>query len=731
MTSETGAPKQSYHELLSLSYYKGSAVTTPSGRDNKSGWYDIHQKHVNRSLNSKTILVLIGDSIVAGLSRYANIWRSFFKTFDTLNYGIGGDCTQHVLWRAENATLPNSLKYVVIHCGTNNIDRDQPRDIANGVIAIELTLQEKCSGLKVIVTGLFSRDPEWSHRRKKIKLINYYLKKLCRDNFNEFYFIKQDDDWTDKDGNLDEKLYYTDQLHLIEVGNRKFACSILKILSKLMQDEKVHAGDFNIKDHDFPPLSCNMSVRNFLPSSDRSCKLVCANYVCKSKPVTTSNVRKCKLITVSNTRTSKPIRESKPVSTNVSNSTPLIVSCSVSISKPVRSCPIRTNKPVVSSNVHPCKRVRTSNICKSKPVSTNVSNSTPSIGSCSVSKSKPVHSCPIRTNEPILSGNFRPCKRVRTSNACKHKSRNHSSKYKRNYLSLFLFFSAVFLEFLLLGIFVNNNFNFLSSNAFYNNMKFLYEAHSNFVYKNHQNFLQSNYSNVFNTFFPFNLFYILKILLDFTNYVNLVFDIYYYLKILGNTKSFTKSLLTFIFFISFDFLPLNTLTLSSNSKKENTTKLNSDFLDTFLWVFNLNAHIQSIRYKVFSLCQHFSSFWFYMFENFVDFLIFLDFLLLFIGGIFKYLFLLFLPLLIYLFFTLTIIFNSLFIDHNVFDNNFTFLESNDESISNDFLLIKNQTIPASISHNNTIASYNSLIFYSVVMSFSCNFYKKHNFNCAK
>ena len=491
-----------------------------------------------------------------------------------------------------------------------------------------------------------------------------------------------------------------------------------------MQDEKVHAGDFNIKDHDFPPLSCNMSVRNFLPSSDRSCKLVCANYVCKSKPVTTSNVRKCKLITVSNTRTSKPICESKPVSTNVSNSTPLIVSCSVNKSKPVCSCPIRTNKPVVSSNVHSCKRIRTSNICKSKPVSTNVSNSTPSIGSCSVSKSKPVHSCPICTNEPVVSGNFCPCKRVCTSNACKHKSRNHSSKYKRNYLSLFLFFSAVFLEFLLLGIFVNNNFNFLSSNAFYNNTKFLYEAHSNFVYKNHQNFLQSNYSNVFNTFFLFNSFYILKIFIDFTNYVNLVFDIYYYLKILGNTKSFTKSLLTFIFFTSFDFLPLNTLTLSSNSKKEDKTKLNSDFLDTFLWVFNLNAHIQSIRYKVFSLCQNFSSFWFYMFENFVDFLIFLDFLLLFIGGIFKYLFLLFLPLLIYLFFTLTIIFNRLFIGHNVFDNNFTFLESSNESISNDFLLIKNQTIPASITHKNTIASYNSLIFYSVVMSFSCIFYKK-------
>ena len=88
---------KSFHELLSLSDYKSLAATTPSGQDNKGGWYDIHQKHVNLLLNSKTILVLIGDSIVAGLSHYANIWRTFFKTFDTLNYRIGGDCTQHVL----------------------------------------------------------------------------------------------------------------------------------------------------------------------------------------------------------------------------------------------------------------------------------------------------------------------------------------------------------------------------------------------------------------------------------------------------------------------------------------------------------------------------------------------------------------------------------------------------------------------------------------------------------
>ena len=102
------------------------------------------------------------------------------------------------------ATLPNFLKYVVRHCGTNNIDRHQPQDIANSVISIGLKLQEKCRGLKVIVTGLLPRDSEWSQRRKKINLINYYLEKLCCDRLDDFYFMKQDDDWTDEDGKLDK-----------------------------------------------------------------------------------------------------------------------------------------------------------------------------------------------------------------------------------------------------------------------------------------------------------------------------------------------------------------------------------------------------------------------------------------------------------------------------------------------------------------------------------------------
>ena len=436
---QKSSANKSFCELLSLSDYQGSAAATLSGRDNKSGWYHIHQKYVNLSLNSKTILVLIGDSIVAGLSRYANIWRTFFKTFHTLNYGIGGDRTQHVLWRAENATLPNSLKYVVIHCGTNNIDRDQPRDIANGVISIGLKLQEKCRGLKVIVTGLLPRDSQWSQRRKKINLINYYLEKLCCDRFDDFYFMKQDDNWTDKDGKLDKKLYYADQLHLVETGNRKFACSILNILSKLMQDEKLGNSSDERKAHFL--FESNSDVNHCKPVSDSKpirpvsysksvhpvrsskpvrpinhCKPVCPVY-CKSvRPIShsksvypiiyskpTGPVNHCKPIPpTSHGKSVRPVNHSKPIHP-VSYSKP---ARPVSYSKPVH--PVNHSKPIFSVYCKPVRPISHSNsacpIIYSKPI--RPINQCKPIRPINHSKpvrpvnhSKPVH--PVSLSKPI------------------------------------------------------------------------------------------------------------------------------------------------------------------------------------------------------------------------------------------------------------------------------------------------------------------------------------------
>ena len=65
---------------------------------------------------SQSSLILIGDSIVKCLSRYKKVWQKYFEPYETLNFGISGDKTQHVLWRVKNMDLPDSLKFVMVHC---------------------------------------------------------------------------------------------------------------------------------------------------------------------------------------------------------------------------------------------------------------------------------------------------------------------------------------------------------------------------------------------------------------------------------------------------------------------------------------------------------------------------------------------------------------------------------------------------------------------------------------
>ena len=73
------------------------------------------------------LFYLLGDSIVAGQSRYPNVWNEHFTQINGLNLGIGGNCIENVLWRAINLPLPSFVKNVVHR--TNNIPIDTPHDI--------------------------------------------------------------------------------------------------------------------------------------------------------------------------------------------------------------------------------------------------------------------------------------------------------------------------------------------------------------------------------------------------------------------------------------------------------------------------------------------------------------------------------------------------------------------------------------------------------------------------
>ena len=100
----------------------------PAERFYKSNWIEYHRNHCSMIKDAKPNTLLLGDSIVAGLSRYLNAWNKYFALINMLNLGIGGDCAENVLWPAINLPLPSSVKNVVILCGSNNIPIDTPRD---------------------------------------------------------------------------------------------------------------------------------------------------------------------------------------------------------------------------------------------------------------------------------------------------------------------------------------------------------------------------------------------------------------------------------------------------------------------------------------------------------------------------------------------------------------------------------------------------------------------------
>lgn len=227
--------------------FVSSPTVSPCDRSTP-GWYESHSQY--RALcHVRCDVVLVGDSIVKGLARYPRVWRKYFSHLNALNFGIGGDRTQHVLWRLQNGELECKPKVIVVHCGTNNIDKNSSGDIVQGLLAIVDYIRAKQPQTMIVVVGLLPRDLNPTYRRSKIDKVNSGLEERISfsDELKEenVYFLKPDDDWVDEDGKLNENLYYTDHLHLVEDGDEKLGKAISEFVEKLLEEkgEKISRTD--------------------------------------------------------------------------------------------------------------------------------------------------------------------------------------------------------------------------------------------------------------------------------------------------------------------------------------------------------------------------------------------------------------------------------------------------------------------------------------------------------
>ena len=198
------------------------------------GWMNRHESFNQRVAKGKVDLVLIGDSITHGWEgKGKSVWEKFYGKRNAVNLGIGGDRTQHVMWRLDNGNVKGiSPKVAVVMIGTNNSGNNSPEEIADGLAAITKQLRKKLPKTKVLLIGIFPRGANKDDGRRQVnEKANAIFNKLA--DGNDVHYLDIGAKFLEPDGTLTRKIM-PDLLHLSVEGYTIWAESIEPTLKKLM-----------------------------------------------------------------------------------------------------------------------------------------------------------------------------------------------------------------------------------------------------------------------------------------------------------------------------------------------------------------------------------------------------------------------------------------------------------------------------------------------------------------
>jgi lysophospholipase L1-like esterase len=199
-------------------------------------WMRQHESFLERAKKGNVDLLFLGDSITQGWNGGGrSVWERFYGPRNAANFGIGGDRTQHVLWRLENGEIDGiHPKVAVLMIGTNNVDSNAPEEIAKGVIAIVKKLREKLPETKILLLAVFPRDESPSDRRDRLKAVNTEIAKL--DDGSMVRYLDIGSSFLNPDGTISKQIM-PDSLHLSSKGYRIWADSMEPTLWSMLEDK--------------------------------------------------------------------------------------------------------------------------------------------------------------------------------------------------------------------------------------------------------------------------------------------------------------------------------------------------------------------------------------------------------------------------------------------------------------------------------------------------------------
>jgi lysophospholipase L1-like esterase len=213
--------------------------TVPAVKTGTGGpkFLEMHEKFLKEAKAGNIDLLFLGDSITANWTKAPDIWKKEYTPLHAANFGIGGDRTQHVLWRITNGELDGiHPKVCVLMIGTNNSKSDTPQEIADAITKIVNIVRDK-TGSKVLLLAVFPRehtgatsdDPQVM---QTIHAVNERIAKL--DDGKTVRYLDIGPKFLGPDGKLDQSLF-SDGLHPNEKGYQIWTDSMRTLLAEMMQ----------------------------------------------------------------------------------------------------------------------------------------------------------------------------------------------------------------------------------------------------------------------------------------------------------------------------------------------------------------------------------------------------------------------------------------------------------------------------------------------------------------
>ena len=204
-----------------------------------------HESFLGRGRSGPVDLLFIGDSITAGWAKVPHIWDHYYGHRSAANFGIGGDRTQHVLWRIEQGELDAiDPKVVVLMIGTNNSGSHPPAEIVSAVEKLVGTIRAKLPRTQVLLLAIFPRgarkdadgrvtpqaEADAARRMHVIAETNFHLARL---DDGQVRFLDIGKVFLGQDGRIPFSLM-PDQLHLSSAGYQLWAEAIELSLSEML-----------------------------------------------------------------------------------------------------------------------------------------------------------------------------------------------------------------------------------------------------------------------------------------------------------------------------------------------------------------------------------------------------------------------------------------------------------------------------------------------------------------